>query len=1075
MLRPPTTPTFSMDSPLGRSLQPEDDEDSSSEAYEYVFEPPRRCRKVDSLTIERQRGGNQALSPPPPPPPRPRASGAPRRSVAATNPPASPPRRPSSTKATKDTQQSSQPTPTPTPTPSVHPIDTLSKKLRQQAMELTRVYEELEKQQKQASMYKQQIQEQKLQMEHLRTQRSKQPLPSVSNSKGSSASRATALEQQRRAAQMMIGTPSTGASLAQKREELERKMKEAEAEKKKYELAAKRIEKALVELEVFQNDRMKNLLSEGGSNPAEGVTSGSSDPQALLNEQRAYIRVLEEAVHLKATDFQVTGHEELLVVLAELRHTIYEQEKDMDEKNHGLAVAQEQLLQEQQSHGSTKEVVATLQEQKEVTTQRLQEQETALNAQLDEAHRRLQQQEEQAGRLRAVSNDAQRKEQALQSRLAAATKAQNVTEVQLEDATRSVRTLQQQLETLMAQWGGGEQQIASLREECAKKQAHLDEMNALQEELLGSVDGYASKADKAHGRIEKLEGELQERIQKEALAQKQAKEVAQSLEEQIRTLRESLDAAGRREQQLQTQCTGLQQEKSRGEELLAEAQENLQEQIQVGDKKREQLATRERKCHQVEETLAELEAAVGTALRMMTDTAEASYKQQDLAGSEKERDDEPGERVLLIHPPVLRELRVCCQTLATLATDEAPSHCKSVFPSFPALIARVAAIGDNLQTEVDLAIASWTRERTDLLETCSALDSTAELCQTEMNKRHKELLDCQYQLMERTSEVEGYALQLDALDEQVRGIEAEREAHRALQQHAVDQEAALEAKRALLRDLSAENHRLLAIENAYAVEVEANVQRSQRLEDQRSAIRELTEHTDEMERALESAATLAEQQNECSLQVRFSFAVSSPGLSMQLVQMESSKQEQQQRLEGMETRHAAFASRFVGVAKQCVGFLRPIATGNRALLDELNAIDAEIQRGDLLHLLQMLPTVLEEYAASCSDPSERDQGDFMGGSCSREPRGGKRHIKTNASKTTQRATRASNGETIPATAWPTWNREVSARKHQAEASTHEVPAAERSKKETALLEEQLQLIRAAFRSYRQDAESAVDL
>ncbi|RLN36942.1 hypothetical protein BBJ28_00002091 [Nothophytophthora sp. Chile5] len=1047
MLRPPSTPTFSMDSPLGHSLQPEEDEDSFSAAYEYAFESPRRDRKVGSLTIGRQRGGNQALSPPPPPPPRPRASGVHRRSVVAVNPPASPPRRPS---LSKDTQQSSKPSPT--PTPSVHPIDTLSKKLRQQAMELTRVYEELEKQQKQVSVYKQQIQEQKLQMEHLRTQRIKQPLPSVSNSKSSSASRATALEQQRRAAQMMIGTPSTGASLAQKREELERKVKEAEAEKKRYELAAKRIEKALVELEVFQNDRMKNLLSEGGSSPAEDVTSGSSDLQALLDEQRAYIRVLEEAVHLKATDFQVTGHEELLVVLAELRHTIYEQEKDMDEKNHGLTVAQEQLLQEQQSHGSTKELVVTLQQQEEAATQRLQEQETALNAQLDEAHRRLQQQEEQVGRLRAVSNDAQRKEQALQSRLAAAAKAQNVTEVQLEDATRSVRTLQQQLETLMTQCGRGEQQLASLREECTKKQAHLDEMNALQEELLGSVDDYASKAAKAHGRIEKLEGELQERIQKEALAQKQAKEVAQSLEGQIGTLREGLDAAGRREQQLQTQCTGLQQEKSRVEELLAEAQENLQEQVQVGDKKREELATRERKCHQVEETLAELEAAVGTALRMMADKpVEASYQQPDLAGGEEQREDEPGERVFLIHPSVLRELRVCCQMLAALAADEAPSHCKSLFPSFPALFARVAAIGDNLQTGVDLAISSWTRERTDLLETCSALDSTAQLCQTEMNKRHKELLDCQYQLMEqRTSEVEGYALQLDALDEQVRGVEAEREVHRALQQHAVDQEAALEAKRVLLRDLSAENHRLLAIENAYAVEIEANARRSQRLEDQQAAIGELTEHTDEMERALESAATLAEQQNECSLQ-----------LSTQLAQMESSKQEQQQRLEGMEARHAAFASRFAGVIKQYVGFLRPTATGNRALLDDLNAIDTEIERGDLLRLLQRLPTLLEEYVASCSD-------DFMVGSRSRDPHGGKQHIKMKPSKTTQRATRASKDETIAATAWPTWSREPSARKHQVE---HKVPAAEGSKREAAQLEEQLELIRAAFQSYRQDAET----
>ncbi|RLN55254.1 hypothetical protein BBJ29_007116 [Phytophthora kernoviae] len=314
-------------------------------------------------------------------------------------------------------------------------------------MELTHVYEELEKQNLQIDKYKKQIKSHKRELEQLRTQRAK----SIGNDSKVSTSRGAVLEQQKRAAQMMIGTPSTGASLGQKREELDRKLKDAEREKKKYEFAAKRIETALVELQVFQNDRMENMLP-GAKTSKPGQDAASSDDlEQVLNEQRAYIRVLEEAVHLKATDFEITGHEELLVVLAELRHTIYEQEKDVDEKSHALTAIQDQLEQEQQNHAVTKELMSTLQRKQEDTTQRLREQESELYTQIDKMRSQLQQQEEQIHQFRGVSSDAQRKEETLQSRLDAFAKTQNLTEAKLEDATRSARALKEQLKAVSTQ------------------------------------------------------------------------------------------------------------------------------------------------------------------------------------------------------------------------------------------------------------------------------------------------------------------------------------------------------------------------------------------------------------------------------------------------------------------------------------------------------------------------------------------------------------------------------------------------------------------------------------------------
>ncbi|KAG6950857.1 hypothetical protein JG688_00013977 [Phytophthora aleatoria] len=629
------------------------------------------------------------------------------------------------------------------PTPSVHPIDTLSRKLRQQAMELTHVYEELEKQNVKIDAYKQQIEDQKLQLEKLREKRRK----SIDgSSKTSRSSRTAALEQQKRATQMMIGTPSTGASLGQKREELDCKLKEAEREKKKYQLAAKRIEKALVELQVFQNDRMEKLLpSEGESNQVE-----DSDFQAVLNEQRAYIRVLEEAVHLKATDFEITGHEELLVVLAELRHTIYEQEKD----------------------------------------------------------------------------------------------------------------------------------VGSLREESSKKQSHLDEMNALQEELLGSVDKYVGKVKKSRDKVDRLEAELESCKEKEALTQKQLQEAARSSDERVSILKAEVDAAEQRTQQIQAQRTALEQEKNRLEDALAEVQQQLEGQEQERNEQQQEIAEKEQRYHQMEEAVAELEAALSTVLMMMLGKTPDPSEKQSMTEDEKDYTDK---HAFLLDQSVLRELETC---------------------------SRVATIGERVVNEVNRALASWARERTNLVEACATLDATAKMCQNEMEKRHDEIQDYQEQLAERASEVEAYAMQLDTLDEQLRSAQAECEAFYALEEHATRQEEALQAKQALIRDLSAENDRLSAVENAYSVQVATNARYSQRLEDQYEAIKEQKQCAKELEQALENAANFAEEQNECNQQ-----------LQSQLAEMEISQRKQADLAKTLEVQNAAFSSRFLRLIKQYTTFL----------------------------------------------------------------------------------------------------------------------------------------------------------
>eukprot|EP00644_Phytophthora_capsici_P017992 jgi/Phyca11/534550/estExt2_fgenesh1_pg.C_PHYCAscaffold_250028 len=712
-----------------------------------MLRPPSSVHEKEKLSFVTTRRGsseedNQELSPPPPPP-------RPYQSTPSIHPLTVKPLVPTPEKEKQLTS-------------NTNPIDVLTKKLRQQAMELTKVYEKLETQKLQMDAYKQQLQDQKKQLEK-RRKSSDQGLKTPVNP------RLLAVEQQKRAAQMMLGTPSTGASLGQKREELDRTLEEAEKERKKYQVAAKRIEKALVELQVFQNDRMDKLL------PSEDVPNQEEDRNLqVLNEQRAYIRVLEEAVHLKATDFEVTGHEELLVVLAELRHTIYEQERDVEEKSRLLTSLQSQLDQEEKNHLITKENLVTTESHQRDLKKSFCEQIEALEKQLTEKNELLKQ-------LERVSTDTQRTREALEDRIAAATKAQSLAEAQLGDAMRSIKALEDQLTQVTTKYKEAQQQSASWSGECVKKQTHLDELNALQEELLQSVDKYVQKVKKWREKVERLEAELESYKEKETLIvhqleEAEKREAALKAEEELRM------------QQFRSQCATLEQQKLQLENALSEAQQQAEE---CNEQQREN-AAKELKYQQMQEAMAELEATLSAALGM-------------------------------IHKPDVEE-------------DDIEKENK-------------------VGKEMTQALVSWTKERSNLVEACGLLDSTARICRDEMEKRQEEVRECREQLAE-----------LDSYEDQLRKAETEHQAFRAIEKHPTHLEDILEAKQTLIRDLSAENDRLSGVESAYSVQVATNTQISDQLREQQETMKEQKRYTTELEEALETAAAFAEQQNQCNHQ-----------------------------------------------------------------------------------------------------------------------------------------------------------------------------------------------------------------
>ncbi|KAF1774191.1 hypothetical protein GQ600_27356 [Phytophthora cactorum] len=337
---------------------------------------------------------------------------------------------------------------------------------------------------------------------------------------------------------------------------------------------------------------------------------------------------------------------------------------------------------------------------------------------------------------------------------------------------------------------------------------------------------------------------------------------------------------------------------------------------------------------------------------------------------------------------------------------------------FYKILARVATIGERVVNEVNRALASWARERTNLVEACATLDATAKMCQNEMEKSHDEIQDYQEQLAERASEVEAYAMQLDTLDEQLRSAQAE-------------------------------------FENAYSVQVATNARYSQRLEDQHEAIKEQKQCAKELEQALENAANFAEEQNECNQQFQ-----------SQLAEMEISQRKQADLAKTLEVQNAAFSSRFLRLIKQYTTFLRPVAATDRSLQDHLNLFDAEFQNGDILRLLQLFPALLEEYISTCTSNPIDSRG------------GNKSSITSNSTKKKPHRVSPDKPQIEMATTkWQPPTPEPPSSKtpslpivlNAAVTRNHRysIPA----EKEEAQLAEQLELIRGAFQSYKGDVET----
>ncbi|CAK4778179.1 hypothetical protein LEN26_007313 [Aphanomyces euteiches] len=276
---------------------------------------------------------------------------------------------------------------------------------------------------------------------------------------------------------------------AKKLRDMKRALDDKEEEKKRLVQHSKQFELALAD--------MRAARKESGTKTA-------------TDEERIYIRILEEAVQLKAEEFNVGGQAELMIVLAELRQTIQAQQDKLSEKD-------AKILQLQLATATKAEKKSDTDAEDTTTLSSLSKQKDAIidyAQSLAEKHRVADTQNsellDQIASLKDQHKHAEEELKTLAERYAKL-------EIALESTTTERDTALQRISDLQTQMRDKESQISSLHEDCATKARHVNDMKALQDDLLNGISEakeselrWKKKADDAHTEVAAVKTKLSE-------------------------------------------------------------------------------------------------------------------------------------------------------------------------------------------------------------------------------------------------------------------------------------------------------------------------------------------------------------------------------------------------------------------------------------------------------------------------------------------------------------------------------------------------------------------------------------
>ncbi|EQC31823.1 hypothetical protein SDRG_10611 [Saprolegnia diclina VS20] len=324
------------------------------------------------------------------------------------------------------------------------------------------------------------------------------------------------------------------------------KSKEAEADewKLKFEREQKRCEAALRRIKDLKstfNNTSSSPTTPAPYSPAKSVASSSEasdDP-----DQRNYIRILEDAVRIKADELNISGHAELLLVLAELRHTTSTQDEALKLKD--ARISELERLQSGPEAPNAKE---------------------QSDAIMDYAHSLSDKQKTMASHTAELSQQVTKLREDLAASQAELRKVADQYNALLTDydATQAALAVASHARTAVEQTNKDNEARLAAFEAAADGQANtLHELKALQDELLQSISEAQTRERSAQQSLHDLRAELQSAIAAKDDTDRRSARLHESvayLEQDNATLRDDVAALRQSYQTLQAAKTALQTE-----------------------------------------------------------------------------------------------------------------------------------------------------------------------------------------------------------------------------------------------------------------------------------------------------------------------------------------------------------------------------------------------------------------------------------------------------------------------------------------------------------------------------------
>ncbi|TYZ67434.1 hypothetical protein PybrP1_012809 [[Pythium] brassicae (nom. inval.)] len=536
-----------------------------------------------------------------------------------------------------------------------------------------------------------------------------------------------------------------------------------------------------------------------------------------LREQQLYIRVLEEAVHLKAFELRVAGHEELLMVLAELRHTVCQQEQDVADRQRHIETLQRQLCEQNEKHVALEQQLDDKSTKRELEIHELRQERAVLAAQLAQTQRQCERECEQRARLQATAADDSERLARLSEQLSSAAQLKTLADAKCAKLTRSLAEAEASVARVTDKCEHETEAARRLREDFARRAAQLEEAKTLQDELLRSIDSYANKAESAARESEQLRHQLQtvqsasrsslEVLERaEAELKRHAEHLQTSLEaaqSQLSETREALETARQRVAALETQ---LHAERSQAASAIEELAAELETRQRTAEKSEQQR-------REMRESWRELNAALAAAVGLMR---QGSRRCSSLCGGADESD----------------------------SSDEAET------------LEQLTAV-----TQHEMLRSSWQRERSDLRSACDELHATARVCHAEMQQVHQEHVAAHEQLAEVSRELSVSRQETARLQHANEELARAVEQHHVLEQQTREQQRLIDTQTSQLDVLARSLQSSEACEQLHRAALGDELERVRTLSDERDELRERAQQHALVEHAFESAVELAERQN----------------------------------------------------------------------------------------------------------------------------------------------------------------------------------------------------------------------